>query len=89
MATVRITVRLPENLVAFVDGQVAGGGHSRATVVAQALERERRRKGAERDAMIYASTEPNPELVALAEWVATHPAPGLDGDRYARSQKSP
>jgi Arc/MetJ-type ribon-helix-helix transcriptional regulator len=67
----QIAVRLPDDLVEFVDGLVeAGVGRSRAAVVAGALERERRRTLAARDAAILARTGPDPELAGLAEHVA-------------------
>lgn len=66
--TKQIAVRLPDELVAFVDGIVdSGAGRSRAAVVARALERERRRANAARDAEILARTGPDPELAGLAE----------------------
>jgi antitoxin MazE3 len=65
----QIAVRLPDELVAFVDEVVvSGGGRSRASVVIQALERERRRAGAARDAEILARTGPDHELAGLAEY---------------------
>jgi Arc/MetJ-type ribon-helix-helix transcriptional regulator len=64
----QIAVRLPDDLVAFVDGVVVSGRErSRAAVVTRALERERRRAIAERDAAILAGAEPDAELEALAE----------------------
>jgi Arc/MetJ-type ribon-helix-helix transcriptional regulator len=64
----QIAVRLPDELVAFVDEAVrAGTERSRAAVVARALERERRRTVAERDAEILARTGPDPELAGIAE----------------------
>ena len=52
----QVTVRLPEELVAFVDRQVLDGrAASRAAVVTGALERERRREIGERDAAILAA----------------------------------
>jgi Arc/MetJ-type ribon-helix-helix transcriptional regulator len=64
----QIAVRLPDELVEFVDRIVASGSaRSRASVVTRALERERRRDIAERDAEIFARTGPDPELVGLAE----------------------
>jgi Arc/MetJ-type ribon-helix-helix transcriptional regulator len=66
----QIAVRLPDELVEFVDGAVASGdAPSRASVVVRALERERRRVVAERDAEILARTGPDPELAGLAEHV--------------------
>jgi Arc/MetJ-type ribon-helix-helix transcriptional regulator len=65
----QIAVRLPDELVAFVDEVVAsGGGSSRAAVVTKALERERRRATAARDAEIFARTGPDQELAGLAEY---------------------
>lgn len=64
----QIAVRLPDELVEFVDRAVASGeARSRASVVTRALERERRRAVAEMDAEILARTEPDPELAGLAE----------------------
>lgn len=71
----QIAVRLPEELVDFLDEIVESGtGHSRAAVVARALERERRRVVASRDAQILAQTGPDPELAALAEHAAGFPS---------------
>jgi Arc/MetJ-type ribon-helix-helix transcriptional regulator len=70
----QIAVRLPDELVDFVDAVVdSGRERSRAAVVARALERERRRAIAERDAAILADAGPDPELAGLAEHAA-----GLD-----------
>jgi Arc/MetJ-type ribon-helix-helix transcriptional regulator len=67
----QIAVRLSEELVQFVDQVVdSGKERSRAAVVTRALERERRRAAAERDAEILAATEPDPELAGLAEYSA-------------------
>lgn len=71
--TQQIAVRLPDELVAFVDGIVEQGAEpSRAAVVAKALERERRRAVAARDAEIFAAGEPYPDLAGLADF-ASHP----------------
>ena len=71
----QIAVRLPEELVDFVDEIAsAGAGRSRASVVAQALERERRRVVAARDAQILAHAGPDPELEGLAEYAAGLPS---------------
>jgi len=70
----QIAVRLPDELVEFVDEAVASGvGRSRAAVVTRALERERRCAIAERDARILACTGPDPELEGLAEYAARRP----------------
>lgn len=67
----QIAVRLPDDVVEFVDAIVGSGRErSRAAVVLRALERERRRVVAERDAAILAGAEPDPELAGLAEHVA-------------------
>lgn len=67
----QIAVRLPDELVDFVDDLVRSGqGKSRAAVVVRALERERRRAVAERDALILAEVGDDPELAGLAEYVA-------------------
>ena len=71
----QIAVRLPDELVDFVDRVVASGSaRSRASVVTRALERERRRTVAERDAEILARTGPDPELAGLAEHAAGAPS---------------
>lgn len=64
----QIAVRLPDELVDFVDEIVGSGGErSRAVVVARALERERRRVIAARDAEILIRTGSDPEFAGLAE----------------------
>jgi Arc/MetJ-type ribon-helix-helix transcriptional regulator len=71
----QIAVRLPDELVEFVDGVVeSGAGRSRAAVVTRALERERRRVVAERDAEILARMGPDLELAGLAEHAAGLPS---------------
>ena len=67
----QIAVRLADDLVDFVD-EIVGSGQepSRAAVVARALERERRRVVAGRDAAILARTGEDPELAGLAEHAA-------------------
>jgi Arc/MetJ-type ribon-helix-helix transcriptional regulator len=64
----QIAVRLDDELVEFIDQIVVSGRQpSRAAVVARALERERRRIVAARDAEILAASGPDPELAGLAE----------------------
>lgn len=71
----QIAVRLPDELVEFVDGVVdSGSERSRAAVVVRALERERRRAAAARDAEILARSGQDPELAGLAEHVAGLPS---------------
>lgn len=70
----QIAVRLPDDLVAFVDALVAAGDEpSRAAVVTRALERERRRAVAARDAEILAASAPDRDLTDLAEHLAGTP----------------
>jgi Arc/MetJ-type ribon-helix-helix transcriptional regulator len=67
----QIAVRLPVDLVRFVDEIVeAGDASSRAAVVTRALERERRRSVAARDAKVLAAAGPDPDLAGLAEFAA-------------------
>jgi len=69
--TTQIAVRLPDELVAFIDELVRNGAvASRAAAVARALERERRRQIAERDAAILARLGPDPDLDRLARHAA-------------------
>lgn len=76
--TVQITVRLPDELVDFIDAQDG----SRASVVERALRRQMRRAAAERDAEIYRrmreeNDDPD-DLHGLAEWAAALPRDHLD-----------
>lgn len=72
--TIQIAVRLPDDIVAFVDEQVSSGAAtSRAAVVARALEHERRREAAEHDAAIYAANTAPGDLDSLATWAAAQP----------------
>ena len=67
----QIAIRLSDELVDFVDTMVeSGDARSRAAVVTRALERERRRRVAERDAKILAEAGPDPDLAELAGHVA-------------------
>jgi Arc/MetJ-type ribon-helix-helix transcriptional regulator len=77
--TTQIAVRLPDDLVAFVDDLVRhGDATSRAAVVSRALERERRRRVAERDAAILASAGTDTDLDSLARYAATTSMDDLD-----------
>lgn len=73
--TTRITVRLPDDLVAYMDTLVADGLHpSRAAIVARALERERRHQTPMEDARIYAASPEDEDLAAFTGHAsATHP----------------
>jgi Arc/MetJ-type ribon-helix-helix transcriptional regulator len=67
----QIAVRLPDDIVEFVDEQVsAGAAKSRAAVVSRALERERRRAIAARDAAILSGGGGDPDMDGLAGYAA-------------------
>ena len=75
----QIAVRLPDEIVQFVDAQVSNGAaKSRADFIWHAIKREQRRLAAERDAAIYAEFDEDPELDGLAEYAARLPRPELD-----------
>ena len=76
--TKQLTVRLAEDLVEFIDECVVGGAPSRAAVIADAIERERRRLVAERDAAILAASGSDADFDELAAYAARVPLPGLD-----------
>ncbi len=72
--TTQITVRLPDELVEFVDALVADGAvRSRAEAVHRALERDRRRRFALDDAEILRREGADPDLEAFATYVSAHP----------------
>lgn len=71
----QIAVRLPDEMVAFLDRSVSTGkAPSRAALVASALEREMRRLAAEQDAHILRSEGAADELDDLVEWTGAHAA---------------
>jgi Arc/MetJ-type ribon-helix-helix transcriptional regulator len=77
--TTQIAVRLPDDLVAFVDELVRSGAvASRAAAVARALEHERRRQTAERDAAILARAGADADLDRLARHAASTAMGDLD-----------
>lgn len=77
--SIQIAVRLPDDMVAFIDELVMHGeASSRAQVVSRALERERRRRGAERDAAIYAAEKTDADMDALAAYASRTPLDDLD-----------
>ena len=70
----QIAVRLPEDIVDFVDGLVSEGkANSRAVVVNRALERERRRAVAARDVAILSRAGDDPDMDSLADHIASAP----------------
>ena len=77
--SIQIAVRLPDDTVAFLDRLVAEHkAASRAEIIARALERERRREMAERDAAILAESGEDPDLAGLIRYTTGHP---VDPDR--------
>ena len=69
--TTQIAVRLPDELVEFVDRLIRDGrATSRADAVARALERERRRELGRLDLERLAAAGPDPELDAFIEHAA-------------------
>jgi Arc/MetJ-type ribon-helix-helix transcriptional regulator len=71
---IQITVRLPGDLVAFIDEQVSSGAvHSRADAVSRALTRERRRVVALADARILQARATVHDLDELAAFTAQNP----------------
>lgn len=69
----QIAVRLPDDMVAFLDRTVADGlAPSRAAIVASALEREMRRQVAEQDALVLRDQGTSDDLDRLVEWTGTH-----------------
>ena len=71
--TVQIAIRLPDDMVAFLDKAVAAGSApSRAALVARAVEREMRRQVAERDAAILRERGTSDDLDELVAWSVAH-----------------
>lgn len=69
--SVQMTIRVDDDLAAFVDQATQAGEGSRAEVINRALRREIRRRGAERDAQVYASTsDPDLDSDSYAAWAA-------------------
>lgn len=75
----QIAVRLPDDIVEFIDQLVdRGKAPSRAVVVARAVDRERRREIAARDAAILSQAGGDPDLDSLAEYAARTPLDDID-----------
>jgi Arc/MetJ-type ribon-helix-helix transcriptional regulator len=71
--TTQIAVRLPDEMVAFLDRTVATGkAPSRAALVAAAVEREMRRLAAEQDAQVLRQRGAADDLDDLVQWSSTH-----------------
>lgn len=75
----QIAVRLADELVDYIDQAVRDGrASSRAALVADAVERDRRRHRAERDVAILAAAGSDRDLDELAEYAAGVPMDDLD-----------
>ena len=66
----QIAVRLPEEVVAYLDERARSVGESRAAVILRALDLQRARESAERDAQILAETGDYEDLKGLAAFSA-------------------
>ncbi|WP_150462041.1 type II toxin-antitoxin system ParD family antitoxin [Nesterenkonia ebinurensis] len=75
----QIAVRLPDDLAAFVDAEVASGrASSRAGVLTRALERERQHQQALSDIAILKKDLSADDLDDLAAYAARAPLDDLD-----------
>jgi len=64
-----MTIRVDDDMAVFVDQAANAGEGSRADVINRAIKREIRRRAAERDAQIYASSvDPDLDSDAYTEW---------------------
>jgi metal-responsive CopG/Arc/MetJ family transcriptional regulator len=69
--TVQMTIRIEDNLAAFIDETAKAVGGSRADVINRAIKREVRRRTAMQDAQIYVSSaEPDLESDSYEQWAA-------------------
>jgi Arc/MetJ-type ribon-helix-helix transcriptional regulator len=76
--TTQIAIRLPDEIVRFVDSAVSSGAaRSRADFIWHALEREQRRLAAEHDLRVLIE-HPYDEFDAMHEHVAGRGYPDLD-----------
>ena len=74
----QIAIRLPDDLVDFLDELVASGDEaSRASIVTRALKREKRRLGTLTDVEILKRLGEDPELIQFAEYSSRN-LPELD-----------
>ena len=73
LMSTQIAVRLPEEMVAFLDKAVADGrATSRAALVSAAVEREMRRQAAETDGEILREAGAADDLDSLVNWTTSH-----------------
>jgi predicted transcriptional regulator len=67
--SVQMTIRLDDDLAAFIDQAAQAGEGSRADVINRAIKREIRRRAAAQDAQIYAANaDPDLESDAYGMW---------------------
>jgi antitoxin MazE3 len=75
----QLTIRLADDLVDFIDQRVKNGkGSSRASVVAAAIDRERRRAIAERDVAILTRAATGDDFDDLAAYASRKGLVDLD-----------
>lgn len=75
--TTQIAVRLPDEMVRFLDRSVASGkASSRAALVAVALEREMRLQAAQQDAQVLKKQGTADDLDELVAWSVAHATAG-------------
>lgn len=75
--SIQLTVRLPDDLVNWIDERASQAALSRAAVIAAAVERERRRAVAERDAAILAASTNDDDADGIAEFGSKVSMPDL------------
>lgn len=75
--TTQIAVRLPDEMVRFLDRSVASGkASSRAALVAVALEREMRLQAAQQDAQVLKKQGTADDLDELVAWSVANATAG-------------
>lgn len=69
--SVQMTIRVDDDAATFIDQAANAGEGSRAEVINRAIKREMRRRAAQQDAQIYASSsDPDLESDAYAAWAS-------------------
>ncbi|SNS94685.1 hypothetical protein SAMN06309944_1479 [Micrococcales bacterium KH10] len=77
--SIQIAIRLPDEMVRFLDETVASGNApSRAAIVSSAIEHEMRRRLAQRDAELLRQRGAADDLDALVDWTAPNLKIDLD-----------
>lgn len=71
--SVQMTIRVDDDLAAFIDGAAKASKGSRADVINRAIKREVRRRAAAQDAQIYASSADSElETDVYAKWTVNN-----------------